>query len=296
MEFKQELKNRKDMIEAALDKMMPDVESRPTSIHQAMRYAVFNGGKRLRPILVLEGARLVGGDMKKVLPLACAVELIHSYSLVHDDLPAMDDDELRRGKPTCHKVFGEALGILAGDALLTRAFELNTLMMQETEIRCENTLKAWNELARAAGSQGMIAGQVVDLESEGKVVDAKVLRYMHQKKTGALFKASLKAGAMIFGANAKQLQALEDFAEHFGLAFQITDDILDVEGEETITGKPTGSDARGDKATYVSVYGLSEARRMAKTSIDLAIQSIEAFGDESRFLQQVARSILERRN
>ena len=229
------------------------------------------------------------------MPLACAIELIHSYSLVHDDLPAMDDDDFRRGKPTCHKVFGEALAILVGDALLTLAFELMA-MMQDQGIKSVNVLKAWNELARAAGSQRMIAGQVIDVESQHKEVDEETLRYMHKNKTGALFRASLKAGALIFDANEEQLQALEGFADHFGLAFQITDDILDVEGEETVTGKPTGSDIRGDKATYVSVYGLSEARRMAKTSVDLAIKSLGVFGDEANFLKRVAQNILERQS
>ena len=294
MLFEQELKNRKDMIEATLDRMLPDAAPLPNTIYQAMRYAVVNGGKRLRPILVLEGARLVGGDMKKALPLACAVEFVHSYSLVHDDLPAMDDDDLRRGQPTCHKVFGEALAILAGDALLTRAFEMPGLLMDDPEIRPDGVLKAWHELARAAGSQGMIAGQVVDLESEGKAVSAETLSYMYQNKTGALFKASLKGGAMLFGADEEQLQALDRFAEHFGMAFQITDDILDVEGDEKIIGKPVGSDARSDKATFVSIYGMAESKRMAQSSINEAIQSISCFGDEGEFLKQAAWSVLNR--
>jgi len=296
MEFEQELKSRRDMVESALDRLLPAAETKPAAIHQAMRYAVFNGGKRLRPILVMEGARLVGKDMRKVLPLACAIELIHSYSLVHDDLPAMDDDDLRRGKPTCHKVFGEALAILAGDALLTQAFELPAHLVDDQEIMPSNVIRAWNELARAAGSRGMIAGQVVDLESENKAVDGDTLRFMHQNKTGALFKAALKSGAMIFGADEGQLRALGNYADHFGLAFQITDDILDVEGDESVTGKTAGSDARGDKATYVSIYGLAESRRMAKTSIDQAIQSIEVFGEEKWFLQELAWRILERKS
>jgi geranylgeranyl diphosphate synthase type II len=296
MEFEQELRNRREMIEDALDKMLPDARTRPDVIHRAMRYAVVDGGKRLRPILVLEGARLAGGDMKKALPLACAIEFIHSYSLVHDDLPAMDDDDLRRGKPTCHKVFGEAMAILAGDALLTRAFELPVYMAADPEILPANIMRAWSELAHAAGSQGMIAGQVVDLESENKKVDAETLQFMHQNKTGALFKAALKSGAMLFGASEEQLLALDRFAQHFGLAFQITDDILDVEGDENIVGKPVGSDARSDKATYVSIYGLSESRDMAKTSIKLAINSLEGFGDESWFLREIAQSVLDRRS
>ena len=296
MNFQQEMKARKKMVESALDIMLPGSEVEPVSIHQAMRYAVLNGGKRLRPILVMEGARLGGKDMEKVLPLACAVELIHCFSLVHDDLPAMDDDDLRRGKPTCHKVFGEAMAILAGDALLVRAFELSANMLQDSSLPTENVLWAWNELATATGSRGMIAGQVIDLESENKSVDGDTLRVMHQKKTGALIKAALKSGAIVSGADEEQLQALEEFAGHFGLAFQITDDILDVEGDERITGKKSGSDAAGNKATYVSVFGLSRANQMAEECIEQAIRSLDIFGEEGGFQQELARSVLGRRS
>ena len=244
----------------------------------------------------MEGARLGGKDMEKVLPLACAVELIHCFSLVHDDLPAMDDDDLRRGKPTCHKVFGEAMAILAGDALLVRAFELSANMLQDSSLPTENVLWAWNELATATGSRGMIAGQVIDLESENKSVDGDTLRVMHQKKTGALIKAALKSGAIVSGADEEQLQALEEFAGHFGLAFQITDDILDVEGDERITGKKSGSDAAGNKATYVSVFGLSRANQMAEECIEQAIRSLDIFGEEGWFLKELARSVLGRRS
>jgi len=295
MKIEIEIETRRSMIETALRDMIPGEDVRPASIHQAMRYAVLNGGKRLRPILALEGARLAGGEMERVLPFACAVELIHSYSLVHDDLPAMDDDDFRRGNPTCHKVFGEALAILAGDALLTRAFELPLMMMREPGIRCEDLMRAWNELACAVGSQGMIAGQVIDLESEGKWIDAETLRYMHRNKTGALFVASLKGGAMIFGASDRQLQALQRYAEHFGLAFQITDDILDVEGDEMLTGKPVGSDERSHKATFVSIFGLAEAKLMAAESVEQAVDSLGIFGKEGEFLRALAKSILERR-
>ncbi len=296
MNFQQEMKARKKMVESALDIMLPGSEVEPVSIHQAMRYAVLNGGKRLRPILVMEGARLGGKDMEKVLPLACAVELIHCFSLVHDDLPAMDDDDLRRGKPTCHKVFGEAMAILAGDALLVRAFELSANMLQDSSLPTENVLWAWNELATATGSRGMIAGQVIDLESENKSVDGDTLRVMHQKKTGALIKAALKSGAIVSGADEEQLQALEEFAGHFGLAFQITDDILDVEGDERITGKKSGSDAAGNKATYVSVFGLSRANQMAEECIEQAIRSLDIFGEEGWFLKELAGSVLGRRS
>jgi len=296
MNFQQEMKARKEMVESALNRLLPGSETEPVSIHQAMRYAVLNGGKRLRPILVMEGARLAGNDMIRVLPLACAVELIHCFSLVHDDLPAMDDDDLRRGKPTCHKVFGEAMAILAGDALLTRAFELSTYMLQDSSATAENVLRAWNELAVATGSQGMIAGQVIDLESENKIVDGDTLRVMHQKKTGALIKAALKSGAIVSGAREEKLQALEEFAGHLGLAFQITDDILDVEGDEKITGKKAGSDAAGNKATYVSIFGLSKAKEMAEECIEQAIKSLDVFGEEGWFLKEMARSVLGRQS
>ncbi len=296
MDFQQEMKARKEMVESALDRLLPGSETEPVSIHQAMRYAVLNGGKRLRPILVMEGARLGGKDMAQVLPLACAVELIHCFSLVHDDLPAMDDDDLRRGKPTCHKVFGEAMAILAGDALLARAFELSTYMLQDPSVPAENVLRAWNELAAATGSQGMIAGQVIDLESENKIVDGTTLRVMHQKKTGALIKAALKSGAIVSGAGEEKLRALEEFAGHFGLAFQITDDILDVEGDEKITGKRAGSDAAGNKATYVSVFGLSRAKEMAEECIAQAVKSLDIFGEDGWFLKEMARSVLGRQS
>ncbi|NLW43623.1 MAG: polyprenyl synthetase family protein [Syntrophomonadaceae bacterium] len=296
MDFQQEMNARKKKVESALEELLPGSETEPVTIHQAMRYAVLNGGKRLRPILVMEGARLGGMDMEKVLPLACAVELIHCFSLVHDDLPAMDDDDLRRGKPTCHKVFGEAMAILAGDALLARAFELSAYMLQDSSLPKENVLRAWIELAAATGSQGMIAGQVIDLESENKIVDGTTLRNMHRKKTGALIKASLKSGAILSGAGEEQLQALEEFADHLGLAFQITDDILDVEGDEKVTGKRAGSDAAGNKATYVSVFGLSRAKEMAEECIEQAVRSLDIFGEEGWFLKELARSILGRRS
>ncbi|NLV17453.1 MAG: polyprenyl synthetase family protein [Syntrophomonadaceae bacterium] len=295
MNLQAEMEKRKLLIEGALEKMMPSEDCRPPVIHQAMRYAVFNGGKRLRPVLVLEGARLMGGDFESVLPIACAVELIHSYSLVHDDLPAMDDDDLRRGKPTCHLVFGEAIAILAGDGLLTLAFELMSQAIGNELTNHKRVLEAWTELAQAAGSKGMIAGQVTDLMSEGQEVNEETLLYTHYNKTGALFKASLKSGAIMSGANSIQLQALEAYAEHFGLAFQITDDILDVEGDELLTGKKCGSDARSEKSTFVSVYGLDQSRKMAEQCVEKAIHSLDIFGEDGELLKGLAFSILPRR-
>lgn len=296
MDFAAEMNARKALIETALEKYMPPSDVMPPAIHEAMRYAVFNGGKRLRPILVIEGARAAGGDIELALPAACAIEMIHSYSLVHDDLPAMDDDDLRRGKPTCHIVYGEAMAILAGDALLTGAFELLADMKAASAIEPLNSLKVVCEIAKAAGSQGMIAGQVVDLDSEGKLINEQTLRYMHRNKTGALIRASLVSGALLFGASDEVLQALGSYADHFGLAFQITDDILDVEGDQAEIGKPVGSDIRHEKSTFVSLFGLDESRKMAQENIRLAKQSLVSFGEEADFLRSLADYILVRRN
>ncbi|MGE5404809.1 MAG: polyprenyl synthetase family protein [Candidatus Saccharibacteria bacterium] len=296
MNFAEYLNTRKKMIEEALEQIMPPAELYPPVINQAMRYAVFNGGKRLRPILLLEGASVIGGDISIALPAACAVEMIHSYSLVHDDLPAMDDDDFRRGKPTCHKVYGEANAILAGDGLLTLAFEVLASMAAVGGIKPENLVKVIGEIARAAGNKGMIAGQVVDLESEGRQIDEDTLKYMHRNKTGALFTASLKAGAMLFGAHEDQLRHLEDYAEHFGLAFQITDDILDIEGSQEEIGKPIGSDIKNEKSTFVSLYGLEESRSLAQEQVRLALESLSGFGSEAEFLRELAHQILYRRS
>ena len=284
------------MVDEALEFYLPPAETHPTTIHQGMRYAVFNGGKRLRPILVLEGAKVAKGDAIKAMPFACAVEMIHCYSLVHDDLPAMDDDDFRRGKPTCHKVFGEAMAILIGDALLTRAFEVMASVEPGAGMEVVNIQRAMLEVAKGAGSRGMIAGQVIDLESEGKKISYERLKDMHRRKTGALIRASLKAGAMLFGAGERELKALEEFAEQFGLAFQITDDILDVEGDEAEMGKTRGSDAKHQKATFVSLFGLKEARRLAEERVDMALASLSVFGPEADFLRELACYIVSRRS
>ncbi|MGE5371550.1 MAG: polyprenyl synthetase family protein [Solirubrobacterales bacterium] len=296
MDLARELEKRKTLVEDALRSYLPQEEAYPPVIHQAMRYAVLNGGKRLRPMLVVEGALIAGYEPSWVLPAACAVEMIHSYSLVHDDLPAMDDDELRRGKPTCHVVFGEANAILAGDALLTMAFELLAGIEPAGPVKPAAILKAVREIARAAGSEGMIAGQVVDLASEGIQLDEPTLRRMHRNKTGALIKASAVAGAILVGAPESLVQSLETYAEHFGLAFQITDDILDVEGTEAEIGKPVGSDEKNDKATFVSIHGLSAARSMAAESVAAAIESLQELGHGADFLRALAQSILVRRS
>ncbi|MGE5398342.1 MAG: polyprenyl synthetase family protein [Chitinophagales bacterium] len=294
MDFNSELSRRKTIIDQALLTALPAEDLYPASISQAMRYAVLNGGKRLRPILVLEAARIVGASDDTVMPAALALEMIHCYSLVHDDLPAMDDDDFRRGKPTCHRVYGEAIAILAGDALLTKAFEVLSDINLFPGVTPERLIKAAGEIARAAGHTGMIAGQVVDLESEGKTIDEATLRYMHQSKTGALFRASLLAGALLGGANDEQLAALAEFSGHFGLAFQIADDILDVVGDEAVIGKAVGSDERKEKSTFVSLFGLEESRRMARESVGTALNSLSGFGETAEFLRSLTRYIIER--
>ena len=245
--FREEkIRQYQEMIDRGLDEYLPPAENFPSIIYQAMRYSAMGGGKRLRPLLVLAAAEAVGGDPQKVLPAAVAVELIHTYSLIHDDLPAMDNDDLRRGRPTSHRVFGEAIAILAGDALLTFAFEVLGGMKEQPP---GLVLAVIREVAQAAGPQGMIGGQVVDLESQGRSVNREMLEYMHRHKTGALIRAAVRAGARLAGASSEELACLTSYAEHFGMAFQIIDDVLDVTGDEVQLGKPVGSDQRNRKAS-----------------------------------------------
>lgn len=294
MDLKAELSKRKLLVESALLDYLAAEETYPPIIHQAMRYAVMNGGKRLRPILAMEGAAVAGCDPQLALPVGCALEMIHSYSLVHDDLPAMDDDELRRGKPTCHIVYGEANAILTGDALLTRAFEVLASIKTDGTVQAENLLRVIVTIAAAAGSTGMIAGQVVDLMAEGQRLDEPTLTRMHQDKTGALFRASLTSGAILAGAPQTAVDALDRYAAHFGLAFQITDDILDVTGDEALIGKPVGSDERNDKSTYVSLFGVEQARELARSHIARALEALAGFGTEADFLRYLVQDILMR--
>lgn len=292
--FSQELQMRKEMMDACLQQNVIKPGSFPPIIHEAMQYAVYNGGKRLRPIMVLEGARLAGGDERQVLPTACAMEMIHCYSLVHDDLPAMDNDDLRRGKPTCHIVYGEANAILAGDALLTRAFELIAANAYLEGIIPLNALRVIAEVAEAVGSRGMIGGQVIDLESEGCSVNYETLRMLHSLKTGALFRASLRAGAILCGMGESKLAAIDRYAANFGLAFQITDDILDVLGNQDQIGKPVGSDARNQKTTYASLFGMDGALQLARESVSNCLDGLAEFGPEADFLRNLAYYVLER--
>jgi geranylgeranyl diphosphate synthase type II len=280
-------------VDAALDRYLPPKGAPPATVHEAMRYSVFAGGKRLRPILVIAGADAVrgrmeeGGTLHRVLPTACALELIHTYSLIHDDLPAMDDDDYRRGRLTNHKVFGEAIAILAGDALLTLAFGL---------LAEHASLDVVREVAAAAGTFGMIGGQVVDIQSEGKSVDAETLEYIHRHKTAALIRASLVSGAMLSGASAPALKSIREAGTHLGLAFQIVDDILDVEGSLEELGKTAGSDRRKKKATYPEQFGLEASRLKAKSLIEDAKAALQPLGPPAEPIRAIADFIFQRRS
>lgn len=294
--FKQQLADHKQLVDRALQDCLKNIDGYPPVIHEAMRYAVMNGGKRLRPILVLEGAGLGGGNPDSLLSLACAVEMIHCYSLVHDDLPAMDDDDLRRGKPTCHIVFGEANAILTGDALLTGAFEVMAAMAEIPGVDAGCLLRVIREIAAAVGSRGMIGGQVIDLEAENQETDYDTLQKLHSLKTGELFRAALRSGAILSGIDEEGLAALDNYARHFGLAFQITDDILDVRGNEEIIGKPVGSDEKNLKTTYPSLFGLDRSYQLAGESVQACLDSLARFGPEADFLRQLALYTLRREN
>lgn len=288
------LRERAAWVDAALDRWLPGEDALPPQLHQAMRYSVFAGGKRLRPILSIAACEAVGGAFERVLPAACAMEMIHTYSLIHDDLPAMDDDDFRRGQPTNHKVYGEANAILAGDALLTEAFRLLADPVANRDLEPAVVLRVIETIARCAGSQGMVGGQVVDMESEGQSIDFATLNYIHTRKTGALFLASIQAGAWLGGGNDEQVMALTRYGETAGLAFQIADDILDIVGDQQAIGKDVGSDQARGKATYPALLGLSEARRRAEELRDLAIAALEPLGANAEPLRAISRYIIDR--
>ena len=297
MDLKQYLKEQCARIDTALDKYLPKETELPHSLHKAMRYSVFAGGKRVRPILMLAACQAVGGDTARAIPAACAMEMIHTYSLIHDDLPAMDDDDFRRGNPTNHKVFGEAIAILAGDALLTEAFKL--ISDPRSAGNCDPTaqLAVIREIATCAGSYGMVGGQVVDMESEGnREIDLATVQYIHTHKTGALIKAAVKSGAILGGADEKQLAAITRYGEAAGLAFQIADDILDIEGTTEEIGKDAGSDEARGKATYPAVMGLSAAKEEAQAMMDEALQALDVFGVEAEPLREIAKYIVKRKS
>ncbi len=294
-QFLHELKRKQRFIEDNLGKCIKTT-CHPPIIHEAMHYTVFNGGKRIRPIMVVEGAILAGGKPEMVLPTACAIELIHTYSLVHDDLPAMDDDDVRRGNPTCHIKYGEDIAILTGDALLTLAFELIAKNNEIAGVKPQYVVKAIEVVAQAAGSQGMIGGQVIDLASEGQAIDYEVLINLHSLKTGQLFRAALISGAILGGMNKEGLEKLSKYAYHYGLAFQITDDILDVTGNELVLGKPVGSDEKNFKTTYPQLFGLEKSRELAADNVNKCLDNLQSFGDEANFLRELAKFTLQRKN
>src|ERR1700681_4742731 len=279
-------------VDAALERLLPAEGTRPPSIHQAMRYSVFAGGKRIRPILCLEAARLFESDIAAVLPPACAMGMIHTYSLIHDDLPALDNDDLRRGKPTCHKKFGEATAILAGDALLTLAFET----IGKTPVDPARSVAMVTEVASAAGTvNGMVGGQVADLEAEGHRIAPEMLEYIQRSKTAALIRAAVRSGALCAGAGAEDVARLRRFGESIGWAFQVTDDILDVEESSAALGKTAGKDIAQQKATYPAIHGLPRAHEIANELAGNAIAELLPYGEKANRLREIAEFLVHRR-
>ncbi|GIM31908.1 polyprenyl synthetase family protein [Paraclostridium bifermentans] len=293
MNFKEELKNRVVNIEDLLNEYMPKVEGYQKTIFDSMNYSLKAGGKRLRPILTLEACKLVGGNEKDAYPFAVAIEMIHTYSLIHDDLPALDNDDLRRGRKTNHKVYGEAMAILAGDGLLNYAYEI---MLRESLSKGEpeKYLKAINEIAKASGIYGMIGGQVVDIESEGKSIDMEKLDFIHMNKTAAIIIGCMRAGAIIGGASEEELENVTKYAKNIGLSFQIVDDILDIVGDEAKLGKKVGSDIDNEKSTYPSLIGLEKSKETANKLIAEAKMSIDYINKDSKFLNNLADYIVDR--
>jgi geranylgeranyl diphosphate synthase type II len=286
------LRRGQEMVDGALERLIPPATQRPSSIHQAMRHSVFAGGKRLRPILCMEAAHVVAGSLPKgVEDLGAALEMLHTYSLIHDDLPALDNDDLRRGRPTCHKVFGEAIAILAGDALQTQAYEVLANLHCPAEAR----VRIATEIARGTGTvDGMIGGQVIDLEAERTPPDAATLEYIHRAKTAALITASLVSGALYAGADDQGIASLRTFGESVGLAFQIVDDILDVTQTSEQLGKTAGKDTASEKVTFPSLYGLEESQHRADTLVESAFAALQPFGNRAASLKALARYLVER--
>ncbi len=293
--YKNLLEERAKLVEENLIRELKLTPILDDKLAEAMEYSLMAGGKRLRPILFMAAADSInshGIKGENFLPVASALEMIHTYSLIHDDLPAMDNDDYRRGKLTNHKVFGEAMAILAGDALLTLAFEV---IARQKNVKYPVLLEVAMEIAKSAGASGMVGGQAIDLESEGKQIDLETLKKLQLGKTGALFRAAIRSGALLAGANSKQLNALTIYADNFGLAFQITDDILDVQGEQEVLGKPIGSDERNLKSTYVTLTSLDDAKKIAQTAIKNALNALNDFGDEADFLREIVKYLIERK-
>jgi geranylgeranyl diphosphate synthase, type II len=289
------LLEKRTQVDSALDEYVPKVDGLAADLIEAMRYSLFAGGKRLRPILCMAGAEAVGGEGQHVLPVACALELIHTYSLIHDDLPLMDDDDFRRGKPTNHRVFGDVIALLAGDGLLTEAFSLMTSPFATGEIAPDRLLEAIRMISGAAGCGGMVGGQVVDMQWEGKKADFETVKFLHAHKTGALIEASVVSGAIVTGAPESQVRSVLSYGKKIGLAFQISDDILDVEGDSETMGKMAGADEEKGKTTYPSVLGLGESKKIQSALVQEAVQDLKVFGERAEPLRQIAYYIIERK-
>jgi geranylgeranyl diphosphate synthase, type II len=293
MNLREYLAQQQKLVDAELDRLVPPETTAPETIHRAMRYSLFAGGKRIRPILCIEAARTISAGCSGIMAAACSLEMIHTYSLIHDDLPALDNDDYRRGKPTNHKVFGDAMAILAGDSLLTLAFQV----LAQLDAPDYTRARLIAELAVASGTVGgMIGGQVADLEGEGKPPSAQLLDTIHRAKTGALLRASLRMGAHAAGASESQYEALSSYGEHVGLAFQIVDDILDVEESSEALGKTAGKDAAQHKITFPAVYGLETSRRMAQEECERAHAVLTPFNDGARRLHELADLIVHRKS
>jgi geranylgeranyl diphosphate synthase type II len=295
MDIKTYLSQKKAIVDRALNDCFIGADALLSDLTESMRYSLLAGGKRLRPILCIAGAEAVGGSDADVLPIACALELIHTYSLIHDDLPVMDNDDLRRGRPTNHKVFGEAVALLAGDGLLTEAFHLMTAATLAPKVSAEAIIKVIGVIARAAGYQGMIGGQMVDIQSEGRKADPSLVEFIHTHKTGALIAASVTSGAILAGGDQAQIEAITSYGEKIGLTFQIADDILDIEGDSISMGKRPGGDEQRGKITYPSAVGLTRSKDIEAGLSRAAILSLQAFDGKADPLRQIAGYIIERK-
>lgn len=294
MEFKTWLNTKIKKTEEYLEIYLPEKDNRQKKIYESMRYSLFAGGKRIRPVLMMETFNMFNEDEDSIMPFACALEMIHTYSLIHDDLPAMDDDDFRRGKPTNHKVYGDAMAILAGDGLLNKAFETVSQNMTIMKIPAERILKSLEILSNASGTEGMIGGQVTDMFVEERTME--YLEYMHKLKTGALIRAACEIGATAGGATEEEISKLSDYARYLGLAFQVKDDILDFTADEEELGKPVGSDEKNAKLTYVTLVGLEESQRILEDYTTKAVASLEIFGDRAVRLREIAEYLLNRKN
>jgi geranylgeranyl diphosphate synthase type II len=292
MDIKKYLTETREIVDLALEKLLPPENETPATIHRAMRHSIFAGGKRLRPVLVLASGECLGGRRDTLLHLGAAIEMMHTYSLIHDDLPALDNDDLRRGVPTCHKVFGEAMAILAGDALMTRCYQALTELPGAADAA---RIRIIGEISYATGTvRGMIGGQVADIESEGKPVNALTLEYIHHSKTGALLSACVRTGALAADAGDAELEIMTRFGNKLGLVFQIVDDILDVTASSETLGKTAGKDEKAQKATYPALYGIDASRQKAQDLVDGALSDICGFGNEAETLRELARFFISR--